>query len=71
MEDKVVLVTGSSAGIGEATAYRFAKLGCKLVVHGTDVGRLSQVAKTCSELSPQKYMVCTLQRHDSLTTRII
>ncbi len=31
--DKVVLVTGSSSGIGEATAQRFSELGAKVVVN--------------------------------------
>lgn len=57
MDNKVVLVTGSSAGIGEAIALRFAKLNCKLVVHGTDEARVEQVAKKCFEQSPNKYKV--------------
>lgn len=57
MEDKVVLVTGSSAGIGEATVISFAKLGCKVVVHGTNESRVKQVAIKCSEVSPKHYKV--------------
>lgn len=57
MEDKVVLITGSSAGIGEATAYSFAKLGCKIVIHGTNELRVKQVAQKCEEISPNKYKV--------------
>lgn len=33
LKDKVVLITGSSSGIGEATAYLFAGLGAKVVVN--------------------------------------
>ncbi len=33
LKDKVVLVTGSSSGIGNATALQFAKEGCNIVVH--------------------------------------
>lgn len=58
MEDKVVLVTGSSAGIGESTAVKFAELGCKVVVHGTDKARIEAVSKKCSEHSPKNYKVC-------------
>jgi len=32
LKDKVVIVTGSGQGIGEATALRFAAEGCKVVV---------------------------------------
>jgi 3-oxoacyl-[acyl-carrier protein] reductase len=33
IKDKVVLITGSSSGIGQATAIRFAKEGAKIVVN--------------------------------------
>jgi 3-oxoacyl-[acyl-carrier protein] reductase len=33
LKDKVVIVTGSSSGIGQATAVRFAKEGAKIVVN--------------------------------------
>lgn len=58
MEDKVILVTGSSAGIGESTVIRFSELGCKVVIHGTDKARIEAVAKKCLECSPKKYKVC-------------
>ena len=33
MEQKVVLITGGSRGIGAATARRFAAGGCKVVIN--------------------------------------
>lgn len=57
MEDKVVLVTGSSAGIGRAIAIAFARLACKVVVHGTDAGRIKQVAQECMLKSPKQHQV--------------
>ncbi|XP_054160317.1 glucose 1-dehydrogenase-like [Oppia nitens] len=53
--DKVVLVTGSSSGIGQTTALVFAKLGAKVVVTGRDQSRVDEVADQCKLLSPQKY----------------
>lgn len=38
---RTVLITGSTAGIGEATAVAFAKDGCRVVVNGRDEGRVS------------------------------
>ena len=31
-ENKVVWITGASSGIGEATAYQFAKEGAKVII---------------------------------------
>ena len=33
LKDKVVLITGSSSGIGKTTALRFAKEGCKVIIN--------------------------------------
>lgn len=57
MENKVVLITGSSSGIGEATALRFSSLGCKIVIHGRDRTRAEQVAEKCQSVSPEGYKV--------------
>lgn len=43
LNDKVVLVTGSSRGIGAAIARLFAQQGARTVVHGRDLAALSKV----------------------------
>jgi short-subunit dehydrogenase len=43
LEDAVVLVTGSSRGIGAAIACRLAQRGAAVVLHGRDVHRLAAV----------------------------
>ena len=42
-KDKVVLITGSSRGIGKATAVALSNLGASLVINGRDKERLIQV----------------------------
>ena len=39
-DGKVVIVTGSSAGIGQVTAVDFAKDGASVVIHGQNEDRL-------------------------------
>ncbi|GFR87495.1 glucose 1-dehydrogenase [Elysia marginata] len=46
---KSVIVTGSSSGIGEATAILFARKGCNVTLCGRDVGRLEEAAEKCRE----------------------
>jgi len=41
--DKIVWITGASSGIGEATAYAFAKEGAKLVLSARRVDELNRV----------------------------
>lgn len=54
---KVVLITGSSSGIGATTARLFAKLGAYVVVTGRDHARIAEVARDCYKLSPRRLSV--------------
>ncbi|MFB6291598.1 MAG: SDR family NAD(P)-dependent oxidoreductase, partial [Candidatus Bipolaricaulia bacterium] len=46
LEDKVVVITGASGGIGGATAREFASEGAKLALHGhTRMGRVEKLAR--------------------------
>ena len=44
-ENKTVLITGGTSGIGKATALAFAKLGANVVVSGLGVAEGEQVAR--------------------------
>ena len=52
-ESKVVLITGSSSGIGAGTAILFAKAGANVVITGRNAVKLSDVAKECQRISPK------------------
>ena len=48
---KVVIVTGASSGIGEATAREFAKEGSKVVLAARRVDRLEALAKEIESMN--------------------
>lgn len=54
---KVVLITGSSSGIGAETARLFAKRHFKVAVTGSNQERVNQVTRECTELSPDNHEV--------------
>ncbi|CAH2092966.1 unnamed protein product [Euphydryas editha] len=56
-EDKVVIVTGGSSGIGAACALSFAKLSAKLTIVGRNVEKLKQVHDLCEEASGKKPLI--------------
>ncbi len=49
LKDSVVLITGASAGIGEATAYAFAREGARLLLAARRLDRLEQAAPRLRE----------------------
>ncbi|KAF1296953.1 short-chain dehydrogenase [Enterococcus sp. JM4C] len=51
LENKVVLVTGGSAGLGEQICYEAAKKGAIVVTCARRIQLLGQVKERCSELS--------------------
>lgn len=51
---KVVWITGASSGIGEATAYQFAREGAKLILTALEADLLEKVTARCEELGSPK-----------------
>ena len=45
LDGRVAIVTGAAAGIGRATAIRFAREGAKLVVNDVDAEGLERLAR--------------------------
>jgi short-subunit dehydrogenase len=56
-KDKIVLITGASSGIGEASAIQFAKKGSDIVLVARSMEKLQQVEKKISNFKT-KTLVC-------------
>lgn len=48
--NKIVLITGATSGIGEACAYKFAKVGYKLILTGRNAEKLARLKKEFTEM---------------------
>ncbi len=48
--NRVVWITGASSGIGEATAYRFAQEGARIIITALEDDLSKQVAEKCKQL---------------------
>jgi NADP-dependent 3-hydroxy acid dehydrogenase YdfG len=61
MEDKVVLITGASSGIGACAAEHFAKIGYKkIAIVARREEELNKVAKKCRENGAKDVLVTTM-----------
>jgi 3-oxoacyl-[acyl-carrier protein] reductase len=65
-----VLVTGSSSGIGEATARLFGMEGAVVVVHGRDAARAEVIAKEIQQAGGSACFVIGDLRHKADTDHI-
>lgn len=55
--DKVVVITGASSGIGEASATQFAKKGSKIVLVSRNLEKLQEVEKKLSNFNAE-ILIC-------------
>ena len=49
-KDKVIWITGSASGIGEALAYKSVEYGAKVILSDIDEPRLNEVADRCEKM---------------------
>src|SRR6185437_5127211 len=54
LSEKVALITGSSSGIGAATAVLLAKSGANVVITGRNAENVCKASKLCSDVSPKR-----------------
>jgi len=61
MKGLVVLITGSSSGIGRETAYRFAQTGAKIILtYNKGKARGEQAEKRCLRLGAESTLLLHL-----------
>lgn len=58
LRDRVVIVTGSSSGIGAACVVSCARYGARVVICGRNQQRLDEVAASCSQLTSADHVHC-------------
>jgi NADP-dependent 3-hydroxy acid dehydrogenase YdfG len=67
LQDKVVVITGASSGIGRATALEFAEQGAKLVLAGRDNEALQETKQECEAIGAEAIPVkCDVTQEDQV-----
>ncbi len=71
-KNKVVWITGSSSGTGEAIAYELNKQGAKLIISARREAELERVKNNCENKENPVYILpLDLEKHDELTQKSI
>lgn len=69
LENKTILVTGASSGIGKAIAIECSKMGAKVVITGRNEQRLQETYKQLEGLQPA-YIVADLSKKEEIETLV-
>ena len=69
LEDKTILVTGASSGIGKGIAVECSKMGATIVITGRNVERLNETYLSL-EGSNHMQIVCDLSNNDDLDSLV-
>lgn len=64
--NKTVWITGASSGIGESTAYAFAKKGSKLILSARNMQELERVKANCKGAASVDLVRLDLANHEEL-----
>ncbi|MFC2682156.1 MAG: SDR family NAD(P)-dependent oxidoreductase [Capnocytophaga leadbetteri] len=69
LENKTILVTGASSGIGKAIAIECSKMGAKVVITGRNEQHLQETYKQLEGLQPA-YIVADLSKKEDIETLV-
>ena len=69
LENKTILVTGASSGIGKAIAIECSKMGAQVVITGRNEQRLQETYKLLEGLQPA-YIVADLTKKEDIETLV-
>jgi NAD(P)-dependent dehydrogenase (short-subunit alcohol dehydrogenase family) len=67
LENKTILVTGASSGIGKATAIECSKMGAKVVITGRNAERLQQTFGQLDQTKQNDYVAGDLTSEEFIT----
>ncbi len=71
IKDKVVVITGASSGIGEATALMLAERGAKVVLGARGVDRLKNLADRITDAGGEvAYVRTDVRQHDDVSNLV-
>ena len=69
LENKTILVTGASSGIGKAIAIECSKMGAQVVITGRNEQRLQETYKQLESTQPA-YIVADLTKKEDIETLV-
>lgn len=72
LEDKIVLITGASSGIGQACAYLCAAQGARLILAARRVERLEELAQQLAQETGKEHYVLAMdvRGHEQVTQQL-